>query len=39
MAALTPRVGVLAVGRPTFDVEFAKMVFDQAWSCLKSLPI
>lgn len=39
MTALTPRVGVLAVGRPTFDVEFAKTVFGQAWSNLNNLPI
>lgn len=39
MATLVPRVGILAVGRPTFDVEFARVVFNQAWNSLKKLPI
>lgn len=26
-----PRIGVLAVGRSTFDVEYAQSVFDAAW--------
>jgi L-fucose isomerase-like protein len=32
-----PRIGVLAVGRSTFDVEYAQQVFDQAWSALQRL--
>jgi L-fucose isomerase-like protein len=32
-----PRIGVLAVGRSTFDVDYAQQVFDQAWSALQGL--
>lgn len=32
-----PRIGVLAVGRSTFDVAFAAEVFDRAWQGLQSL--
>ena len=32
-----PRIGVLAVGRSTFDVAYAQQVFDQAWSTLQRL--
>ena len=32
-----PRIGVLAVGRSTFDVEFAQSVFEQAWQALQRL--
>ena len=39
MASLKPRVGVIAVGRPTFDVEFANEVFDKAWASLAALPV
>lgn len=39
MATLLPRVGILAVGRPTFDVEFARVVFSQAWNSLTKLPV
>jgi L-fucose isomerase-like protein len=32
-----PRIGVLAVGRSTFDVEYAQTVFASAWSGLQGL--
>jgi L-fucose isomerase-like protein len=32
-----PRIGVLAVGRSTFDVEYAQTVFDRAWQGLQRL--
>ena len=32
-----PRIGVLAVGRSTFDVEFAGKVFAQAWQGLQEV--
>lgn len=32
-----PRIGVIAVGRSTFDVAYAQQVFDQAWSALQRL--
>ena len=32
-----PRIGVLAVGRSTFDVEYAQAVFESAWSRLQGL--
>jgi L-fucose isomerase-like protein len=32
-----PRIGVLAVGRSTFDVEFAGKVFAQAWQGLQQV--
>ena len=32
-----PRIGVLAVGRSTFDVEYAQTVFESAWSGLQGL--
>ncbi len=39
MTQLKPRIGVVAVGRPTFDVDYAKEIFDQAWASLASLPV
>ena len=39
MGVIKPRIGVLAVGRSTFDVEFAKDVFEKAWAGLESLPV
>jgi L-fucose isomerase-like protein len=32
-----PRIGVLAVGRSTFDVDYAQKVFAQAWQGLQGL--
>jgi L-fucose isomerase-like protein len=32
-----PRIGVLAVGRSTFDVAYAQQVFDAAWQSLQRL--
>lgn len=37
MEALRPNIGVLAVGRTTFDVTFAKEVLDQAWESLAAM--
>lgn len=39
MAQTKPRVGVIAVGRSTFDVDYASEVFEKAWSGLQTLPI
>lgn len=39
MAQLKPRIGVVAVGRPTFDVEYANEIFEKAWSSLERLPV
>lgn len=39
MTQLKPRIGVVAVGRPTFDVEYANEIFDKAWASLVSLPV
>jgi L-fucose isomerase-like protein len=39
MTQLKPRVGVIAVGRPTFDVAYANEVFDSAWASLAALPV
>ena len=39
MTQLKPRIGVVAVGRPTFDVDYANEIFDLAWSSLASLPL
>ena len=39
MTQLQARVGVLAVGRSTFDVEYADEVFNTAWANLQKLPI
>ena len=39
MSIALPRIGVLAVGRPTFDVDYANQVFSKAWDSLASLPI
>lgn len=39
MTQLKPRIGVVAVGRPTFDVEYANEIFDKAWASLASLPV
>lgn len=38
MDVLKPRIGVVAVGRSTFDVEYAKEVFATVWAGLESLP-
>ena len=38
MTQLKPRIGVVAVGRPTFDVDYANEIFDKAWACLATLP-
>lgn len=37
MEALRPSIGVMAVGRSTFDVTFAKEVLDQMWQSLSAL--
>ncbi len=37
MAQLKPRIGVVAVGRSTFDIEYANEVFDKAWAGLHTL--
>ncbi|WP_263771000.1 L-fucose/L-arabinose isomerase family protein [Propionivibrio soli] len=34
-----PRIGVIAVGRSTFDVDYAREVFESAWAGLSRLPI
>lgn len=39
MNTLKPRVGVVAVGRSTFDVDYANQVFESAWGGLATLPI
>lgn len=39
MTPLKPRIGVVAVGRPTFDVEYANEIFGKAWASLASLPV
>ena len=39
MTQLKPRIGVVAVGRPTFDVEYATEVFEKAWASLATLPV
>ena len=39
MTQVKPRIGVVAVGRPTFDVEYANEVFEKAWAGLQSLPV
>ena len=39
MKQVKPRIGVVAVGRSTFDVDYAKEVFEKAWAGLQSLPI
>lgn len=39
MTQLKPRIGVVAVGRPTFDVEYAKEIFEKAWASLAGLPL
>ena len=39
MTPLKPRIGVVAVGRPTFDVDYANEVFDKAWAGLAALPV
>lgn len=36
---INPRIGVIAVGRSTFDVEFAKNIFNQAWANLLKQPL
>jgi L-fucose isomerase-like protein len=37
MTQSKPRIGVLAVGRSTFDVEYAQTVFARAWQGLQGL--
>ncbi len=39
MEIIRPRVGVLAVGRNTFDVSFAREVLAEAWQALSGLNI
>ena len=39
MSALKPVVGVVALGRPTFDVPYAEEILSKAWKALQSLPI
>jgi L-fucose isomerase-like protein len=39
MEAVVPRVGVLAVGRNTFDVGYAEQVLGSAWQSLLSLDV
>ena len=39
MDVLKPRIGVVAVGRSTFDVDYAKEVFESAWAGLASSPV
>lgn len=39
MDAVTPRVGVVAVGRNTFDVPFAREVLAGAWRALSGLDL
>lgn len=37
MEAVTPRIGVLAVGRTTFDVPYAEEILDSAWQALQTV--
>jgi L-fucose isomerase-like protein len=37
MTAQKPRIGVIAVGRSTFDVAFANEIFESAWKSLHAL--
>lgn len=39
MEFVKPRVGVLAVGRNTFDVPFAETILESAWQALKHMDI
>ncbi len=39
MEMVKPRVGVLAVGRATFDVPFAEAMLESAWMALTNLDI
>ena len=39
MEAVIPRLGVLAVGRDTFDVPYAEQVLASAWESLRSLDV
>jgi len=39
MTQLKPRIGVVAVGRPTFDVDYANEIFDKVWASLATLPV
>jgi L-fucose isomerase-like protein len=39
MEAVIPRIGVLAVGRTTFDVTYAEQVLASAWQSLCSLDV
>ncbi len=34
-----PKIGVLAVGRATFDTEYAAEIFEAAWKNLQTLPV
>lgn len=37
MSVERPRIGVVALGRPTFDVPFAEEILAKAWSTLESI--
>ena len=39
MESIRPRIGVLAVGRSTFDVSFAQEILTEAWSALSALTL
>lgn len=39
MSIERPKIGVLAIGRSTFDVEYAKEIADKAWCRLQQLPV
>lgn len=39
MSIEKPKVGVLAVGRSTFDVDYAGQIAESAWQRLRQLPI
>lgn len=39
MEAIKPRIGVLAVGRDTFDVPYAEEVLEKAWQALTGLDV
>ena len=39
MEAVIPRIGVLAVGRNTFDVGYAEQVLASAWQSLQNLDV
>lgn len=39
MALSKPRIGVVALGRPTFDVPFAEEILQEAWRTLQTLDV